>query len=100
MRIQEALINGRQAASRGGQTFILDRGQHWSDTVGCIANQTFRLQTEPRLNAINHRLRRIDLCCSMCWRCLDINNDSDLWIDQVVGRIGIGGWAARRMPKQ
>src|SRR5215203_3784078 len=59
-----------------------------------IADQTSGLEVEALLDPIDHLPGRVDLLRAVGRRCLDVDNDPSLQIDEVVGRVGVEGRSA------
>src|SRR5262245_50698437 len=64
--------------------------------IGRVRRKSLRFQTEALFGALDHRLRCADLRLTNGARGLDIDDDSELHIDQVVVGVGKKRWSSHR----
>ena len=69
--------------------------EHRRHAVGGVADEALGSEAEAFCDPLDHRLGRFDLLCPMRGRRLDVHDDPGLQIDEVVGRVGVGGRPAR-----
>jgi len=53
-----------------------------------VGDEIIRLQTEALFRALQHRLRRADLCLPDGARRFDVDDHPMIRIDQIIGRVG------------
>ena len=61
---------------------------HQPRSVSGVGRQPLRLEAKARLGPLQHRLGRSDLSAPARRRCLDVEDDSSLQVDQVIDAIG------------
>ena len=64
--------------------FVQEPGKHLTGSIGCIGGEPFRLRAEHLLIPIDHGSGCGHLVIGARWRCLDVDNDGVLYIDNVV----------------